>query len=457
MAYRQSNLCNRFLSMSFDPQKFLTDLFHTAVAAAEPKKVLPVFLDKVLKEQAVKKRSGSVVVIGAGKAAASMASALEDYWEGCFVKGSRLKGGHLSGIVVTAYGHGVPCKQIEVMEAAHPVPDANSEIAAQRILDLVAGLNEDDLVICLLSGGGSSLLALPAPGITLADKQQINQALLKSGADIHEINCVRKHLSAIKGGRLAAACAPAKLVTFAISDVPGDDPSVIASGPTVADRTTRQQALGILEKYQIAMSSGIRQWLESDKSETPKEISEDAGLEIIAKARQSLEAAAAQAEKMGLKTLILGDDLTGDSQQLAQSHAELVNQILEQDQPIKTSCVLLSGGETTVKVRGNGRGGRNAEYLLGLTAALQGKANVYALAADTDGIDGSGDNAGAILLPDSWLKSEKLGLNAANMLENNDSYRFFEALGDLVITRPTQTNVNDFRAILVLPGKWARE
>lgn len=439
--------------MPFDPQNLLTGLFHVAVAAADPKKVLPGFLDKILKDQlannqSTNKSNGKVIVIGAGKAAAAMAVTLENHWEENFVKES-----HLSGLVVTAYGHGVPCHQIEVIEAAHPVPDRNSEIAAQRILNLVSGLYENDLVICLLSGGGSSLLALPAPGITLGDKQQINQALLKSGADIHEINCVRKHLSAIKGGRLAAACTPAKLVTFAISDVPGDDPAVIASCPTEADLTTSEQALGILKKYQITISDNVSQWLKSPKSETPKKPYESSVFQIIATAKQSLKAAAAQAEEMGLKALILGDDITGESRQLAQSHAELITQVLEQGQPIKAPCVLLSGGETTVKVRGNGRGGRNTEYLLSLAMRLQGRANVYALAADTDGIDGLGDNAGAVLSPNSWLKADKLGLNAVKILENNDSYSFFEALEGLVVTGPTQTNVNDFRAILVLPEK----
>lgn len=427
--------------MSFDPQEFLTSLFHTAVDAADPKKVLPGFLDKALKEFSVNRGVGKVVVIGAGKAAAAMAVTLEQHWRDI----------SLTGLVVTAYGHSTPCQRIEVIEAAHPVPDANSELAAQRILNLVSDLNEQDLVICLLSGGGSSLLALPAPGITLAAKQQINQALLKSGADIHEINCVRKHLSAIKGGRLTEACSPAKLVTFAISDVPGDDPADIASGPTMTDSTTRQQALDVLDKYQIVVGNNVRDWLESDTSETPKKVSENVGFEIIATAQQSLEAAAVQAEKAGFNTLILGDNLTGESQQLAQTHTELINQVLTQGQPVSAPCLLLSGGETTVKVRGNGLGGCNTEYLLSLTAQLQGMPNVYALAADTDGIDGSGDNAGAILSPSSWRKAETLGLSAVQTLESNDSYHYFDALGDLIITGPTRTNVNDFRAILILP------
>ncbi|MEH6467529.1 MAG: glycerate kinase [Porticoccus sp.] len=431
--------------MSFDPQEFLTGLFHTAVAAADPKKVLPGFLGEVLKNLPTQKKQGKAVVIGAGKAAAAMAVALENNWEN----------GHLSGVVVTAYGHALPCKQIEVIEAAHPVPDENSEIAARRILNLVADLNENDLVICLLSGGGSSLLALPAPGITLVDKQQVNQDLLKSGADIHEINCVRKHLSAIKGGRLAAACAPAKLITFAISDVPGDDPAVIASGPTVADPTTRQQASAILGKYQISVSNEVRQWLDLSECESepeiPKALCESADFKIIATAKQSLQAAAKQAEQQGLSVLVLGDDLTGESRALAKSHAEIVDKVLVQGQPVRAPCVILSGGETTVNVRGNGRGGRNTEYLLSLAAELRGQMGVYALAADTDGIDGSGDNAGAILSPDSWRRGENLGLDAIKMLKNNNSYGYFEALGDLIITGPTHTNVNDLRAILVLP------
>ena len=434
--------------MSFDAKKLLVELFHTAVAAADPEKVLPGYLDKLLAELATNNDQGDVVVIGAGKAAASMAAALEKHW--VYSEGDLLS---LRGLVVTAYDHAVPCKQIEVIEAAHPVPDHSSEIAAQRILKTVSNLNKNDVVICLLSGGGSSLLALPALGITLADKQQINQALLKSGATIDEINCVRKHLSAIKGGRLAAACLPAKLVTFAISDVPGDDPAVIASGPTVADPTTRQQSLKILKKYQIVISDGVKQWLDNPDCETPKIVCESSEFLIIAAAQHVLLAAAKQAEAQGLTALVLGDDFTGESRALARSHAELISNVLERGQPVSAPCVLLSGGETTVKVRGRGRGGRNTEYLLSLAAQLQGRANVYALAADTDGIDGSGDNAGAVLLPDSWPGAKALGLNVVTMLENNDSYRFFEMLDDLVITGPTHTNVNDFRAILVLPEK----
>lgn len=436
--------------MSFDPQELLQGLFHSAVEAADPDKVLPDHLKKLFANPPIDPE-GKVVVVGAGKAAASMAAALEKYW----VRADRDLS-LLQGLVVTAYGHVVPCKQIEVLEAAHPIPDKHSEIAAERILKMVSGLKEGDRVIFLVSGGGSSLLALPARGISLVDKQRINQALLKSGADIHEINCVRKHLSAIKGGRLAAACAPASLVTLAISDVSGDDPAVIGSGPSVPDPSTREQAAAVLQKYQIAMGDGVRRWLASPDSETPKPGGERfadglLGYQLVATARQSLLAAAMAAEKQGVKAYILGDDLTGESQQLAAAHTDLVHQILEHGQPVRPPCVLLSGGETTVTVSGRGRGGRNTEYVLSMAAQLEGQPGVYVLAADTDGIDGSGDNAGAIHSPDDWGRAKSMGLNTLAMLKDNDSYHYFEALNDLVFTGPTRTNVNDFRAILVLP------
>ncbi len=436
--------------MSFDPQELLQGLFHSAVEAADPDKVLPDYLNKLFVDPPIES-AGKVVVVGAGKAAASMAAALEKYW----VRADR-DPSLLQGVVVTAYGHVVPCKQIEVLEAAHPIPDKNSEIAAERILKRVSGLKESDRVIFLVSGGGSSLLALPARGISLVDKQQINQALLKSGADIHEINCVRKHLSAIKGGRLAAACAPASLVTLAISDVSGDDPAVIGSGPSVPDPSTREQAAAVLQKYQIAMGDGVRQWLASPDSETPKADGEIfangfVDYQLVATAKRSLLASATEAEKQGVKAYILGDDLTGESQQLAAEHTDLVHQILEHGLPVSPPCVLLSGGETTVTVRGSGRGGRNTEYVLSMATQLEGEPGVYVFAADTDGIDGSGDNAGAISVPNHWSSATEMGLNAVDMLKNNDSYRYFEALNGLVFTGPTKTNVNDFRAVLVLP------
>lgn len=422
----------------FDPSQLLIDLFQTAVATADPARVLPPFLPgKPLPD------NHPLIVIGAGKAACSMAASLEQHWPG-----------PLRGLVVTAYGHSEPLQRIEVIEARHPVPDANSEIAARRMLELVKNLTEEDQVICLISGGGSSLLALPAPGLTLEDKQHINRALLKSGADIHEMNCVRKHFSAIKGGRFAAACAPAGLLTLAISDVPGDDPTVIASGPTVADPTTSAQAMAILEKYGIELSDSMRAWLSNPASETPKPgdpLLARCRYQMIAAPSHSLAAAVKKAQASELEVLSLGDDLTGESRELAREHAELALSIAQGEGPVTPPCVILSGGETTVTMRGNGKGGRNGEYLLALTDALKGTAGIYALTADTDGIDGAGDNAGAVMTPDSWQRAQELGFNSAAQLANNDSYPYFEALGDLLITGPTRTNVNDFRAILVLP------
>ncbi len=421
-----------------DPSQLLIDLFKVAVATADPALVLPPFLPA-----SPLPNDRPLIVIGAGKAACAMAASLEQHWPG-----------PLQGLVVTAYGHSEPLERIEVMEARHPVPDANSEIAAQRILALVNNLTAEDQVICLISGGGSSLLALPAPGLTLADKQQINRALLTSGADIHEMNCVRKHLSAIKGGRLATVCVPAKVLTLAISDVPGDDPAVIASGPTVADPTTSSQALAILKKYGIETSDILTTWLASPASETPKP--GDPALahcrfRIIAAPNQSLLAATLRAKAFGLEVLSLGDDLTGEARELAREHAQLALSISRGKGSVQPPCVILSGGETSVTVRGNGMGGRNGEYLLALADALKGAPGIYALAADTDGIDGAGDNAGALITPDTWQLALKQGWDTTTELENNNCYPFFADLGALLITGPTRTNVNDFRAILILP------
>ena len=382
------------------------------------------------------------MVVGAGKAAASMARAVEDHWQG-----------PLAGLVVTRYGHGVPCKRIEVVEASHPVPDEAGRLAAERILGMVHGLAADDLVICLISGGGSALLALPAPGLTLQDKQAVHKALLRSGATIAEMNCVRKRLSAIKGGRLAAACAPAQVVTLLISDVPGDDPSIIASGPTVADRTSCADALAILAKYEIDAPPAIHEHLRTGRYETPKP--GDARLArnrtaMIATPQRSLEAAAAVAKGAGITPVILGDGIEGEARDIALMHAGIARQIVRYGQPTRAPCVLLSGGETTVTVRGSGRGGRNAEFLLSLAIALDGQQDIYALAGDTDGIDGTEDNAGAVITPDSLARGEAAGICAKAHLANNDGYGFFSALGDLVVTGPTRTNVNDFRAILVV-------
>jgi len=405
-----------------------------AINAADPQLSLPHYLPPVPK--------GRTIVVGAGKAAASMAQAFEENWQY-----------PLTGLVVTRYGHKVPTRFIEVVEARHPVPDEAGLHAAQRILSLVNNLTADDLVVCLISGGGSALLTAPAPGLTLQDKQAINQALLKSGATIDEMNCVRKHLSSIKGGQLALSCAPAKVWTLLISDVPGDDPSVIASGPTVADPTTFAEALAIVEKYRITEPQAAIQYLQTATKETPKPGDPRLAtnqVHMIATPQMSLEAAAQFARSQGITPLILGDALEGEARDVALVHAGIAKQVLRHGQPINRPCLLLSGGETTVTVKGAGRGGRNTEFLLALSVALAGLDHVYALACDTDGVDGTEDNAGAMITPDTLSRADKLGLSAKSYLANNDGYTFFEQLGDLVITGPTLTNVNDFRAILIL-------
>ncbi len=420
--------------MTINPRSLLSDMFAAAVGAALPDKCLPPHLPP--------QPLGRTIVVGAGKAGGSMAKAVEDHWQG-----------PLEGLVVTRYGHGAPCQRIEVVEASHPVPDAAGLEAAQRILAMVKGLTSDDLVLCLISGGGSALLALPAEGVTLADKQAINKALLKSGATISEMNCVRRHLSAIKGGRLAAAAAPAKVVTLMISDVPGDDPCVIASGPTVADPTTSTEALAILEKYAISVPANVHAHLTSDAAETLKPGDPRlAGVVnvMIATPQLSLEAAAVVARKAGITPLILANAIEGEARDVALVHAAIARQVHDFGQPTAPPCVLISGGETTVTVRGTGRGGRNAEFLLALGTALDGHPGIYAFAGDTDGIDGTEDNAGALLGPDSLARAATAGVSAKARLANNDGYGFFSAIGDLVVTGPTLTNVNDFRAILVL-------
>jgi hydroxypyruvate reductase len=415
------------------PREFLQRLFDAALAAADPARCVAPHLPSPPK--------GRTIVIGAGKAAGKMARAVEDHWPG-----------PLSGLVVTRYGHGVPCDRIEVVEASHPVPDAAGQRAAARILEMVQGLSADDLVLCLISGGGSALLALPAPGLSLDDKRAVNRALLKCGANIGEMNCVRKHLSAIKGGRLAAAAAPARLVSLLISDVPGDDPAVIASGPTVADPTTFADALAVLTKYGIDEPSAVMERFEAAKDETPKP--GDARLvrvetKIIARPQDALEAAAAVARRARITPVILGDSIEGEAREVATVHAGIARQVRRHGQPAATPAVLISGGETTVTVRGQGRGGRNAEFLLALAVALQGEAGIHAVAGDTDGIDGTEDNAGALLDPTSLARAAARGIDARGALAGNDGYGFFAALGDLIVTGPTRTNVNDFRAILI--------
>lgn len=415
-------------------RKFLRSLYAAAVEAVSAARCLQPFLPEPPR--------GRTIVIGAGKGAAAMAVAVEQYWHG-----------DLSGMVVTRYGHGVACKKIEVVEAAHPVPDAAGQQAAARMLQMVQGLSADDLVLCLISGGGSSLLALPAEGITLTQKQALNKALLKSGATIFEINCVRKHLSAIKGGRLALACAPARVVTLLISDIPGDDPAIIASGPTLTDAGTCAEALAILRKYAIEVPPAVEAHLASGAGETPKPGDprfEHHRHHVIATAQVALEAAAARARADGITAYILSDRIEGEARDIGFMHAAIARQVAGRGQPFAAPCVIISGGETTVTVRGAGRGGRNAEFLLSLAHALEGHGNIYALACDTDGIDGSENNAGAVLAPDSVARAAALGLSARVMLDNNDGYGFFSALGDLVMSGPTRTNVNDFRAILIL-------
>jgi hydroxypyruvate reductase len=413
-----------------DPRAFLRGLFDAAIAAAAPAESLARFLPPPPK--------GRTIVVGAGKAAASMAAALEAAWSG-----------PLEGLVVTRYGHRAPTRAIEVVEAAHPTPDAAGAAAAARILERVKGLGADDLVLCLISGGGSALLA---PGLSLADKQAINRALLKSGAGIAEMNCVRKHLSAIKGGRLALAAAPARVVGLIVSDVPGDDPATIASGPTTPDPTTSADALAILDRYAIDAPACVLAHLESAAAETPKPGDPrfaNVSNVIVAAPRLSLSAAAAAARLAGVTPLDLGDAIEGEAREVGKAFAGIALSAARRGAPARGPCVLISGGETTVTVRGKGRGGRNSEFLLGLALALDGAPRIWALAGDTDGIDGSEDNAGAIVAPDTLARAAALGLDPRARLDDNDAYDLFAALGDLVVTGPTLTNVNDFRAILV--------
>ncbi len=439
-----------------DPRAFLLALYNAAVARALPAHNLAAHLPPP-------PAKGRTLVLGAGKAGGAMAAALDTLWPA---------NAPISGLVVTRYEHVPPAYKarpgrIEVVQARHPVPDVAGRRAAQRIVELTRGLKPDDLVLCLISGGGSALLSLPAPGLSFEDKQAVNQALLNSGAAIDEMNCVRKHLSAIKGGRLAAMCAPARVFTLAISDVPGDDPAVIASGPTVPDKTSCADALAILARYRIDIPAGARAGLESGAFETPKP--GDAcfagnELRIVATPRQSLDAAAALAREAGIAAHILSDEIEGESQVVGRVHAALARSVRREGTPFKPPCVILSGGETTVTVRRQGgcvkdaagtanppgRGGRASEFALGCAIALQGQGGVYALAADTDGIDGIEHNAGAVVTPDTLARAAALGLKAQAHLDRNDAFNFFAPLNDLVVPGPTFTNVNDFRALLVL-------
>ncbi|WP_229414594.1 glycerate kinase type-2 family protein [Zemynaea arenosa] len=412
------------------PRELLQHLFETAVAAVDPLRIIGPHLPP--------RPRGRIVVIGAGKASARMAQGVEQHY-----------GSGVEGLVVTRYGHGAPTRQIEIIEAGHPVPDEASETAAHRILDTVRGLTEDDLVLCLMSGGGSALLSLPAPGLSVTEKRAIHKQLLRCGAPIADMNCVRRHLSAVKGGRLALACHPARVVTLVVSDVPGDDPAVVASGPTLPDGSTAAAARAILARYAIPVSPAVEAVLADPTLAAPN--SDDARLArnsvtVIASAQAALDAAAAAAREAGYTPLILSNSLEGEAREVALVHAGIARQVRQHGQPLAAPCVILSGGETTVTVRGTGRGGRNAEFLLALASALDGAPGVHAIACDTDGIDGTEDNAGALIDPGTLVRSR---FDARELLANNDGYSFFAALDDLVITGPTRTNVNDFRAILI--------
>lgn len=412
----------------------LRSMFDAAVGSADPLVCVPAALPP--------RPKGRVVVIGAGKASARMAQAVEAAW-----------GEGLEGLVVTRYGHGAPCRSIKIIEAAHPVPDAAGQAAAAQILQLAQSLGPDDTCLALISGGGSALLTLPAAGVTLHDKQTVNAALLASGASIDEMNSLRKHLSAIKGGRLAAAVAPAQLLTLMISDVPGDDPAVIASGPTVGDPTTLADARHILSRYNISVPKTIHAALQDHRNETPAiddQIFERSEACLIATPQMALEAAAKVARAAGITPLILGDALEGEARELGRVMAGMAKQIRRHAQPVPAPCVLLSGGETTVTLRGKGRGGRNVECLLGMAQALQGATGIHAICADTDGVDGIEEIAGATLHPDTVMRAARAGYRLDAALAENDGHSYFEAAGTQIITGPTLTNVNDFRAVLVL-------
>ncbi|MES2399721.1 MAG: glycerate kinase [Pseudomonadota bacterium] len=434
-----------------EPRAFLEYLYQAAVTRALPLQNTAAFLPR----PPTRESGGRTIVIGAGKAGGSMAQAVEALWP---------EDAPLEGLVVTRYHHIPPRpeglkQRIDIVEAAHPVPDAAGLAAAQRILAMVQGLTENDLVLCLISGGGSALLTLPADGLSLEEKQRINKALLNSGANISEMNCVRKHLSRIKGGRLAAACAPARVVTLTISDVPGDDPSIIASGPTVPDATTCTDALAILKRYNIDVPAAVMSQLESAALETPKpgdKVFAGHEVHMIATPQQSLEAAVAAARAAGIDAHILSDEIEGESREVGKVHAALARAVALRGQPFAKPCVILSGGETTVTVKplqpgaSKGRGGRAGEFCMGLALALQGQPGVYALAADTDGIDGVEDNAGAYVEPGTLQLAQAKGMKLDQYLDRNDAYGYFEPLGGLIIPGPTHTNVNDFRAMLIL-------
>ncbi|MDF8358225.1 MULTISPECIES: glycerate kinase [Ensifer] len=416
-----------------DPRRFLEALFTSAVAAADPEKVIAANLPA--------RPKGRTVVVGAGKGAAQMAAAFERHWDG-----------PLSGVIVTRYGYAAPCETIEVLEASHPLPDENGLLASKRLLAEVGGLTEDDLVVALVCGGGSALLPSPPPGLTLEDEIAVNRALLASGAPISAMNAVRKHVSMIKGGRLAAAAYPAKVVSLIVSDIPGDDPALVASGPTLADASTREDALTLIERYSLDLPAKVMAWINSPDSAAPSPDDPRFArneVRLIASASVSLEAAAAEARAAGIDAIILSDAIEGEARDVGGVHAAIAREVAGRGRPFTKPVVVLSGGETTVTIRGKGKGGRNSEFLLALALGIDGAKGVSALAADTDGIDGSEDNAGAFADDTTIARLAAQRLDAATFLQKNDSWSAFDALGDLFKPGPTGTNVNDFRAILV--------
>ncbi len=416
-----------------DPKAFLEALFYTAVAAADPAKVLAANLPE--------KPKGRTVVIGAGKGAAQMAQAFERLWDG-----------PLSGAVVTRYGYAAPCERIEVLEAAHPLPDENGLAASRRLLKEVSGLTEDDLVVALICGGGSALLPLPAGDLTLDDEVAVNRALLSSGAPISAMNAIRKHVSGIKGGRLAAAAFPARVVSLVVSDIPGDDPALVASGPTIPDRSTREDALRLIERYRLDLPEKVMAFIRSDASAAPDPTDhkfQRNDVRLVASAAVSLEAAAEQARAAGIEAVILSDAIEGEAREVGPVHAAIAREVAARNRPFRKPVLILSGGETTVTIRGKGKGGRNTEFLLSLALGIDGAEGISALAADTDGIDGSEDNAGAFADWTSITRLASSGVDGAALLDGNDAWTAFDAIGDIFKPGPTGTNVNDFRAILV--------
>jgi hydroxypyruvate reductase len=419
--------------MTFDPGSFLTSIFDAAVAAADP--------ELTIRKHLPERPRGRTIVVGAGKGSAQMAAAFEKAWDG-----------PLQGVVVTRYGYAAPCRRIEVLESAHPVPDAAGLAASKRLLSAVSGLTEDDLVVALVSGGGSALLPSPPPGLTLEDEIAVNRALLASGAPISAMNTLRKHVSTIKGGRLAAAAWPARVVSLVVSDIPGDNPALVASGPTVPEAATRQDALRIVDTWRMALPDAVMAHLRSEAADAPRP--GDArfarnSVQVIASAAVSLDAAAEAARRQGVEAVILSDSMEGEARDVGSVHAAIAREVALRGRPFARPVLMLSGGETTVTLRGKGKGGRNSEFLLSFAIGVDGLDGIHALAADTDGIDGSEDNAGAYADGGTVGRMRAAGVDAKAMLAGNDAWTAFNSVGDLFVPGPTGTNVNDLRAILI--------